>query len=163
MNPWRAQAGGIPNVTPGTYRLLITTTGDWWVKSVRSGGVDLLTDDLTIVEGEQPPPIEVVVREGSGTVTGTVAPPGDPGHVVVLLVQPQGSRNFIRSTIARQGNFTIMGVPPGDYRVVALNGGDRLEYANPEVLNPYLSDAEQVGVRGRGTVMVHLGLTAVGR
>lgn len=160
VNPWRAQTSGIPNVTPGTYRLLITTTGEWWVKSARSGAVDLLTDDLTVVEGEQLEPIEVVVRQGAGTVSGTV-PVGDSGHVLVLLVQPHGSRNFIRSTIATQGNFTISGVPPGDYAIVALNDGDRLEYANPESLNPYLSDAEQISVRARGTTMVNLGLTAV--
>ena len=160
VNPWSAKAGGIPNVTPGTYRLLITTSGDWWVKSARSGGVDLLTDDLTVVEGEQLAPIEVVVRDGAATVSGTV-PVGDPGHVVVLLVQPHGSRNFIRSTIATQGNFTISGVPPGDYAILALNDGDRLEYANPDVLNTYLSDAEQISVRARGTAMVNLGLTAV--
>jgi hypothetical protein len=160
VNPWRPQAGGIPNVTPGTYRLLINTTGEWWVKSARSGGVDLLTDDLTVVQGVQLEPIEVVVREGAGTVSGTV-PVGDPGHVLVLLVQPHGSRNFIRSTIATQGNFTISGVPPGDYAIVALNDGDRIEYANPETLNPYLSDAEQISVRARGTAMVNLGLTAV--
>ena len=160
VNPWRPQAGGVPNVTPGTYRLLINTTGEWWVKSARSGGVDLLTDDLTVVQGVQLEPIEVVVREGAGTVSGTV-PVGDPGHVLVLLVQPHGSRNFIRSTIATQGNFTISGVPPGDYAIVALNDGDRIEYANPETLNPYLSDAEQISVRARGTAMVNLGLTAV--
>jgi hypothetical protein len=160
VTPWSAQAGGIPNVTPGTYRVLITTTGEWWVKSARSGGVDLLTDDLTVVEGEQLGPIEVVVRQGAATVSGTV-PVGDPGHVLVLLVQPHGSRNFIRSTIAAQGNFTITGVPPGDYVILALNDGDRLEYANPDVLDPYLSDAEQISVRARGTAILNLGLTAV--
>jgi hypothetical protein len=147
-------------VTPGTYRLLITTTGEWWVKSARSGGVDLLTDDLTVVEGERPEPIEVLVRQGAGTVSGTV-PVGDAGHVLVLLVQPRGSRNFIRSTIAMQGSFTISGVPPGDYSILALNDGDQVEYANPDVLNPFLSEAEQISVRARGTAMVNLGLTAV--
>jgi hypothetical protein len=160
VNPWSAQAGGIPNVAPGTYRLLINTTGEWWVKSAQRGGVDLLTDDLTLVEGEKPAPIEVVVRDGAGTVSGTV-PAGDPGHVLVLLVKPQGSRNFVRSTIATQGNFAISGVPPGDYEILALNDGDRLEYANPDVLNPYLADAEQISIRSRGTAMVNLGLTAV--
>lgn len=160
VNPWTAKAGGVPNVAPGTYRLLITTSGEWWVKSARSGGVDLLIDDLTVAEAEQPAPIEVVVRDGAATVSGTV-PVGDPGHVLVLLVQPHGSRNFIRSTIATQGNFTISGVPPGDYAILALNDGDQLEYANPDILDPYLSDAEQISVRARGTATVNLGLTAV--
>ena len=157
---WRDQAGGIPEIGPGTYRLQITETEDWWVKSAQSGGIDLLSDDLTVVEGEQPQPIEVVVRDGAGTVSGTV-PEGNPGHVLVLLVQSHGSRNFIRSTIAAEGNFTIAGVPPGDYAILALNDGDRLEYADPDILNAYLSDAEPISIRARGTAMVNLGLTAV--
>jgi len=160
-NVWTGQAGGIPNLPPGTYRVQITTDGGWWVKSAQRGGVDLLSNDLTVVEGEQPAPIEVVIRDGAGTVSGRVTPAGDPGHAIVLLVQAHGARNLIRSTIATAGNFTIAGVAPGDYAIVALNNGDRVEYADADALNAYLSDAEQVSVQGRGTVMVNLGLTAV--
>ncbi|HXJ87111.1 MAG TPA: carboxypeptidase regulatory-like domain-containing protein [Candidatus Binatia bacterium] len=160
-NVWTGQAGGIPNLPPGTYRVQINTDGGWWVKSAQRGGVDLLSDDLTVVEGEQPSPIEVVVRDGAGTVSGKVTPAGDSGHVIVLLVQAHGARNSIRSTIAAGGNFTIAGVAPGDYTIVALNGGDGVEYADPDVVNAYLSDAAQISVQGRGTVMVNLGLTAV--
>ncbi len=64
---------------------------------------------------------------------------------------------------ATQGNFTIPGVAPGDYAILALDEGERLEYDNPEVLNPYLSDAERVSVLPHGTVMVNLGLTSVKR
>jgi hypothetical protein len=161
-NFWRGQAGGIPNVAPGSYRLEINSTGEWWVKSARSGGVDLLSDDLTVPEGGQPEAIEVVLREGAGTVTGTVSPAGDPGRVLVLLVQPHGARNIIRA-VRTMHNFAIPGVPPGDYAILALDGADRLEYADPEILNPYLSDAEHVSVRPRATVTVNLGLTSVKR
>ena len=158
-----AQGGGIPNVAPGTYRLDIKTNGGWWVKSAQCGGVDLLTDDLTVVEGEKPAPIELTVREGAGTISGTVTPAGDPLQVLVLLVQPHESRNFVRATMVMQGSFTIPGVPPGDYAILALNGAVGLEYADPDVLEPYLSDAEQVSVPLRGNVTVNLGLTAVKR
>jgi hypothetical protein len=162
-NIWRGQTGGIPNVAPGTYRLQITSTGEWWVKSVQSGAVDLLSDELTVVEGQQPEPIEVIMREGAGMVSGAISPAGDPGQVLVLLVQPHGTRNIIHAVRAMQGNFTIPGVPPGDYAILALDEGERLEYDNPEVLNPYLSDAERVSVLPYGTVMVNLGLTSVKR
>ena len=158
-----SQAGGIPNVAPGTYRLDIKTSGGWWVKSARSGGIDLLSDDLTIVEGEKPAPIEVTVRDGAGTISGTVTPVGDPLRVLVLLVQPHGARSFVRETMVMQGSFTISGVPPGDYEILALDGAVGLEYANPDVLEPYLSDAEQVSVPLRGNVTVNLGLTPVKR
>jgi hypothetical protein len=157
------QAGGIPNVAPGTYRLDIKTNGGWWVKSAESGGVDLLNDDLTVVEGERPAPIEVTMRDGAGIVTGTVTAAGDSLRVLVLLVQPHGSRNLVRTAMATQGNFTIADVPPGDYTILALDGGNALEYADPDVLEPYLSDAEQISVPVRGNLTVNLGLTSVKR
>jgi len=161
-NFWRGQAG-IPNVAPGTYKLEINSTGEWWVKSARSGGVDLLSDDLTVSEGGQSESIEVTLRDGAGTVTGSVTPAGDPGRVLVLLVQPHGTKNIIHAARTMQGNFAIPGIPPGDYAILALDGGDRLEYADPEILNPYLSDAEHVSVRPHTTVTVNLGLTSVKR
>src|SRR6202008_2606059 len=66
----RARAEGFANVAPGTYRLQITTSGGWWVKSAQSAGVDLLSDELTVVEGEQPAPIELTMRDGAGIVSG---------------------------------------------------------------------------------------------
>jgi protocatechuate 3,4-dioxygenase beta subunit len=161
---WGGQAGGIPNVAPGTYRLEISsnTPGEWWVKSARSGGVDLLSDDLIVPEGGQPDSIEVILRDGAGMVTGTVTPAGDPGRVLVLLVQPHGARNIIHAA-RMQGNFAFAGIPPGDYAILALDGGDQLEYADPEILNPYLTDAEHVSVRPRATVTVNLGLTSLKR
>jgi hypothetical protein len=159
---WRGQSGGI-HVAPGTYRLQISSTGEWWVKSVQSGAVDLLSDELTVVEGQQPDPIEVIVRDGAGMVSGTITPARDPGQVLVLLVQPHGTRNIIHAVRGMQGNFTIPGVPPGDYSILALDEGERLEYDSPEVLNPYLTDAEHVSVPPHGRVMVNLGLTSVQR
>jgi hypothetical protein len=162
-NFWQGQAGGIPNVAPGTYRLEINTNGEWWVKSAQSGNVDLLSDDLTLSEGEQPEPIEVTLRDGAGTVSGTVTPAGNPDRVLVLLVQPYGARNIVHAARPMQGYFAIPGISPGDYEIVALDGGDQLEYADPEILNPYLSDAEHVTVRPQTTVTVNLGLTSVKR
>ena len=162
-NFWRGQAGGIPNVAPGTYRLEINTNGEWWVKSAQSGSVDLLSDDLTLSEGEQPEPIEVTLRDGAGTVSGTVTTAGNPDRVLVLLVQPHGTRNIVHAARAMQGYFAIPGIPPGDYVIVALDGGDQLEYADPEILNPYLSDAEHITLPPHATVTVNLGLTSVKR
>jgi len=158
---WRGQAGGFPNVAPGTYRLEITTGGEWWVKSAKIGGIDLLSDDLTVVEGDQPAPIEVTVRNDAGIVTGTVSPAEDPARVLVLMVQPQGARNLVR--VARGVSFGISGLAPGEYAILALDKGDLLEYANPEVLNPYLSDAEHISVRPHATVTINLALTSLKR
>jgi len=164
MNWWRAQAGGIPNVAPGVYSLKVNTVGDWWVKSAQSGSVDLLSDDLTVVDGAQTAPIEITLRDDGAQVSGTVSPADDSSQITVLLVQPRGKKNFIKIVQgAMQGNFLIQGVPPGDYSLLALDGGDTIEYANPEALSPYLSEAEHVSLRPHGQVSVHLTVTPVKR
>jgi hypothetical protein len=96
-------------------------------------------------------------------VSGTVTPAADPLQVLVLLVQPRGVRNFVRAATVLEGTFSIEGVPPGHYAILALDGAVGLEYANPQVLEPYLSEAEPISVPARGTVTVNLGITAVGR
>jgi hypothetical protein len=162
-NLWNGEASGFRDIAPGTYRLEVQTPAGWWVKSAQSGGVDLLSEELTVVEGEHPGPIEVRVRDGAGTVSGTVTPAADPLQVLVLLVQPHGKRSFVRAAAVIEGTFSMEGVAPGDYAILALEGADGLEYADPEVLEPYLSEAEPISVPARGTVTVNLGITAVGR
>jgi hypothetical protein len=96
-------------------------------------------------------------------VSGTVTPGADPLQVLVLLVQPHGERNFVRAATVVEGAFRMEGVPPGDYAILALDGAVGLEYASPQVLEPYLSEAEPISVPAGGTVTVNLGITAVGR
>jgi len=65
--------------------------------------------------------------------------------------------------MAEQGNFTIAGVPPGDYDVVAIERGEQIEYMNPEVLNPYLASAEHISVARNGRSTVNLNAVPRGK
>ena len=162
VNWWRGPEG-IQNVEPGTYSLQIQNMSRLWVKSANSGSVDLFTDDLTIAEGGQAAPIEITFRSDSGSVSGTVTPANNTWPPTVLLVQPQGKKNFVKATRAQGGSFDIPGVPPGEYAAVAIDRGDQLEYMNPDVLNPYLSDAQHISVKPNGNATVSLSLIAKGR
>lgn len=162
-NWWRAPSGGIQNVEPGVYTLEINTAGPWWVKSARSGGVDLLSDDLAVTAGVQPAPIEVTLQGDAATVIGTVAEADQPEPVTVLLVQPRSHRNLIKPVPAMQGRFQFQGVSPGDYSLLAFDHADQLEYANPEVLNPYLSRAVHISLQPHGTASVNLNLSPISR
>jgi hypothetical protein len=158
------QADGFQGVAPGVYTVQANgPPGTWYVKSLRSGGIDLLSDDLTVVEGAQPQPIEVILRDDAASVRGTVAPADDMVPVTVLLVQPRGTRNLIKVGGAFQGKFEIDGITPGDYLLLAVDGVDRLEYENPEVLNPYLSKAEHVSLQPHGIANVNLSLSPTER
>lgn len=158
MNYWGAPPRGFLNVTPGVYTLQIDAYNEWWVRSAKRGGIDLLSDDLAVVDGAQAP-IEITVRNDGGTVSGTVTP---SGNVSVFVVQQRGKKNYVKMGMA-QGNFTIAGVPPGDYEVVAIEHGEQIEYMNPEVLNPYLSSAEHISVGRNGRSTVNLNAVPRGK
>jgi hypothetical protein len=123
----------------------------------------LLSDDLTVMEGTQPQPIEVTLGNDAASVRGTVAPTDDMGPVTVLLVQPRGPRNLIKVGGAFQGKFEIDGVAPGDYLLLAFDQVDRLEYENPEVLNQYLSKAQHISLQPHGIANVNLSLSPTER
>lgn len=160
MSFWRGQPMGIPNVGPGVYGLQVQSFNEWWVKSAKCGGIDLLTDDLTVVEGGTSAPIEITMRNDGASVNGTVTP---AGNSAVFLVQQRGKKNFVKMAQEAQGNFAISGIPPADYAVVAVDHGEQIEYANPEVMNSYLSNAEHISVGPFGKATVHLNLVARGK
>lgn len=162
VNWWRGSEG-IQNVEPGTYSVQIQNMSRLWVKSAKSGSVDLLTDDLTVAEGGKAAPIEITFRSDSGSVSGTVTPANQAWLPTVFLVQPQGKKNFVKAVRAQSGSFDIQGVPPGEYAAVAIERGDQLEYMNPDVLNPYLADAQHLSVKPNGNSTVNLSLIPKGR
>ncbi|MGA8502357.1 MAG: carboxypeptidase-like regulatory domain-containing protein [Candidatus Sulfotelmatobacter sp.] len=158
------QSDGFQGVAPGVYTVQANgPSGTWYIKSLHSGDLDLLSDDLTVVEGPQPQPIEVTLRDDPASVRGNVTPADDLAPAIVLLVQPHGTRNLIKVSGAFQGKFEIDGVAPGDYFLLAIDGMDRVEYENPEVLNPYLSKAQHVSLQPHGMANVTLSLSPSGR
>jgi hypothetical protein len=161
---WAPGTDAFQGVAPGVYTVQANgPVGTWYIKSLRSGGVDLLSEDLTVAEEAQPQPIEVILRDDAASVRGTVPSADDMMPAIVLLIQPRGARNLIKVGGAFQGKFEIDGVAPGDYLLLAFDGMDRLEYENPEVLNPYLSKAEHISLQPHGIANVNLNLSPAGR
>jgi hypothetical protein len=164
MIPPKNTPSMIPNVLPGVYQVVISVAvRAWWVKSAQCGGVDLLNNDLTIAEGTQPSPIELTLRDDGATVTGTITPAVTAGEATVLLVQEHENRHSVKTYQTGDGTFLFSNVAPGDYELLALDHGEQLEYGNPEVLNPYLSNAQHISVQPRGSANVTVNLTSTGR
>ena len=161
MRWWNAQTGEIQNVKPGTYQAQFMTASPWCVKSAQAGNVDLLSEDLSVTLGAHPPAIEVTLRDGAASISGSVVQtaPGPPA--TVLLVQPRSQRNLIKA-VPTQDKYEFQGVCPGDYLLLALTG-DSVEYENPDVLSPYLSNAVRISLRPSAAENVNLTAFPVGR
>jgi hypothetical protein len=154
----------IRNVAPGKYSVEIDPHGDWYVQSAEYGQTNLLTDDLTLTPGAQASPISVVISDDSASLSGTVkSADGSPAAASVLLVPARGAKAALKMTQSFPGQgFNFNGVSPGEYLAIAVDDADRLEYANPDSLQPYLSQATHVNLVGGQKTTVDLKLIPTG-
>ena len=157
-----SDALAIRDVQPGTYAAEFTSSPPWHVDSAVCGDIDLMSDNLTISPGAPTPPIQIVLRDDSATLRGTISSEGEPVTAAVVLV-PQRAPRQPAVTVDYAGNeFQFANLAPGDYSVFAVNRVDGLEYANPEVLQPYLSKATRVTLQPNGKAKIDLEVLPAG-
>jgi hypothetical protein len=138
----------IRNLVPGRYSVEIVCNPPWYVQSATSGNVDVLRDDLVIVAGHRPDPLEIIVRDDGTMLMGSLRADGEPVRGNVLLIPEQGSLTQAKLTMAAPtGEFGFISVAPGDYKLLGFDSIDGLEFRNPDVLAPYLSRAVRVSIQ----------------
>ena len=152
----------VRDLEPGKYFAEITSSyGGWYVASAVSGPTDLLSDDLTVLPGAPLQPIEIVLRNDSATLSGTVSSEGHDESGAVLLLPRHGQPKV---EFTHQGNeFQFSQLAPGEYDVLALDRMDGVEYTNPESLKAYLVQASHVTLLSNGKSSVTLELIHVGQ
>jgi len=155
---------GIIGMEPGTYSVEVNSNSSSYVQSAISGSTDLLRDDLVVPSSGRVAPIEVVLRDDGGGVSGRVQIADHEGGATVLLVPERGSTKEIKTAAAQgTGEFQFEHVRPGDYSLLAFDRVDDLEYRNPEVLSSYLSSAAHVSVPPKQHVKANLELIQLGK
>ncbi len=139
------------SAVPGRYWVEVYPF-EGYVASATSGGVDLTRQPITIGPGGTAPPILITLRNDVGKIEATVRTnpddgsggiqstrPGTPGKLAraFLYAFPESRMLWQIPQAQSQGSDPAMieNLPPGTYRVVALD--------HPQEFN--LSDAEQTG------------------
>jgi len=109
---------------PGHYKLYLFTDDPIYIKSARLVDQDALTNGL-FLHGPSSDVINITLASAKAEVNGVVfGEGGSPvaGADVKLIAQGDDSPFVLRSVTAdAKGRFTLKGVPPGKYRLVALN------------------------------------------
>jgi hypothetical protein len=153
----------IAGVEPGTYSVEVTSYNAY-VKAASSGSTDLLQNDLLVPEDGRVAPIEILLSNDGGEVSGNVNLPNREGGATVLLVPERGSSRNIKIAITKAtGDFMFEQVRPGDYLLLAFDRVDDLEYRNPDVLSNYLSGAIHISVPIRQQVKATVDLIQLGK
>jgi hypothetical protein len=154
----------LQNVDPGKYSVDLVPQAPWYVQSAQYGQTNLLYDDLAIASAGQSYPIEIVLRDDGATLSGTVKSLDGTGSEATVVAIPQPASRVpakVEHKSSRNG-FTFSGLAPGDYLVYAFDHADGLEYSNPDVLEPYSSQAAHLTLAPNQKTQVALDLIRTG-
>jgi hypothetical protein len=97
-----------------------------YIKAVRSGGADIFEKDFDLTQADSAADLEIVISMQAGAVAGVVRAEDKPapGAAVILMPEPSTpARLYLRKNASsdQNGNFTIQGVAPGEYRLYAVD------------------------------------------
>jgi len=140
----------------------------WMLRSVTSGGVDVTDVALPFGNRDQSlTDVEVVLTNRLTQLTGTALDSrGQPATAFTVLVFSTdhdrwyaSSRFFRRVTSQSAGNFTVRGLPPGDYFVAAVSGLSVLRdgidaWQDPEFLDSIALRAAHVTLTEGATLSI---------
>jgi len=152
----------LANVAQGDYRVYVPpllNTFQWgtsslspllqnaYIKSIRLGGVDVLTDGLRLNVAPQEP-LEVVIGTGaklSGTVINEKRESVVNATIALVPTSTRARLDLYRTTTSDHGGrYNMQGIPPGSYRAFAWENVERDAWQDPEFLTL---------IEGRGTTV----------
>jgi hypothetical protein len=131
---------------------------DVYVKSAKFGGVDVLNTGFRF-SGEPDKVLEIVLARNAGSLAGRVEDDRrqPAGGIFVTLIPDIPTARLYRTDMYKttstdaEGRFEIKSLPPGDYKVFALEGFEKDAWLDPEFFKPYEDRGTAVRV-GEGAV-----------
>ena len=144
----------LPEVAAGRYEVTVFGGGKRYsISRMTAEGADVSGHTLTVTAGSSPS-ISLTVVSGSVEVEGmaTKAGKGFAGAMVVLVPKnPEVDHDlFRRDQSDLDGTFTLHGVVPGSYTLVAIENGWDLDWSKSAVIAAYAKHGRSVQVGSKG-------------
>jgi hypothetical protein len=118
-----------------------SVSSDWFLKSVVVAGRDVTDSGFSVNGGSSV--LDLVASSDGAVVDGLVAnTKSEPvaNAVVVAVPEPRlrsRTDRYYKTVTDQSGRFTLHGVTPGAYTLIAWESVDGEAYYNPEFLNKY--------------------------
>ncbi|HEY0794336.1 MAG TPA: carboxypeptidase regulatory-like domain-containing protein [Acidisarcina sp.] len=164
-------------VAQGTYWLTVFPF-QGYVSSITCGGADLSREPLVVGPGSTASPIEVTLRDDTGTINGRVvrqgaagngAGTGVPGstattsyasgqaeyYIYAIPLFPS-SGQLMGTQASPSGDFAFGNLAPGAYRVVVFDTPQEIDFHSAEGLARYSSVGQVVTIEAGGEAKVQL-------
>jgi hypothetical protein len=106
--------------------------------------------------------VQISLGLGTGSISGTVQDAKQQpvsGSLVTLLPDPMKEERFDLyqvTTADQNGQFTLQGIPPGEYKLFAWEAIDPGSYMDPEFLKAHESKAHKITVKANSRQQVSL-------
>jgi hypothetical protein len=153
VNPdWTFEMTGLSDA-----RLLqggVSEAPDWSIKSVLHNGVEVIDTPINFVPGQTVDGFEIVLSrkrsELSGQISGERGAPETDATVIVFADDPARwgfATRYVRTVRPNQdGRYTLRGMPPHDYLVVAVKDLEPGQSQDPELLDSLRPHAQRVSL-----------------
>jgi Carboxypeptidase regulatory-like domain len=133
-------------VPPGDYEIVGQIPQMYLARLTAQDG-EVKNRVLTVKAGSTPK-LELLASKGFGQIDGVAKRGDQPASGVMVLLAPDDNPFlFRRDQSDSDGTFTLGNVVPGHYRLLAVERGWELEWANQNVLNAFLKKSVPVEVR----------------
>jgi hypothetical protein len=145
----------IQNVYDGNYRVrVLGYPEEYYLKSVREGGSDVLESGLTVTRSQPSARLEIVLSPDGGRVNGSVLHDQHPvsGAWIVLVPDPphrDREEMYSMKTTDTSGRFSLVSLPPGDFKLFAWEFVQGKNYTDPDFLAAFEGRATPVHIEER--------------
>ena len=150
------------------YRAMVRNLPeDYYLKSVTISEHEMAPDNVVVngLRGD----LELILSPAGGHIEGTLAnATNEPTRGSILLIpdvpDPGPTDLFRRTSADSKGNFMFRGVPPGSYRMVAMESLElEDQVADPDFARKIAGQGDLISVEENGKYFVSLRLAADGR
>ena len=136
-------------VETGNYELMIIEPQGLFIRSLASANAKTSGRSLEIATA-QDVTVTINASKGNGRITGVALKKDKPAAGVMIVLAPLDLKSnpalFRRDQSDSDGTFTLNAVVPGRYTLMAIEDGWDLEWADPAVLQKYISGGESVQI-----------------
>lgn len=166
MHPTAIEADGtfkMPGLMPGRYYFSVAPLPyKMYLKSVRIKSQDVLESGLDLSDAQGTVQLDVVLGTKPGAVEGSVSQGSEPvsGANIMLMpdpLYPAAPSRFKMAATDQRGSFSMKDVPPGHYRIVALQEAPHFSFGlELGTFEPYAARGTKVSVGEGETARVEL-------
>ena len=146
----------LTDIQDGSYVVRMGAGLGWYMKSARLGSTNVMEHGLQVEKGAPAGNLEIIVSSESAQLNGLVTLDDKPlpGAHVRLMPDPETLYNRARTqtkTTDQTGQFSIDGIAPGRYRIVArffdASKSEQVPSSQPQIVTLTEHDRQKINLK----------------